>query len=291
MTDDSSPVRGAGVRPDGGEDEEAPDDGAAEDDLDARRGGILARLFPGRDNRIRALRRQLQQAEHEKDELAERIETLQNRIDEVERENEELQSANAGYEQRQFTVEALLESVGRSVERANSALRTDNVAVGDLDVTIRADVSGGGQRDSLALRLVDPDEEVDADRLSTLSFTVGGRGRFRHYGHSGAGVAGGVEPFMTHTPFVEDEVDAEGELGAAGESTPSGPPVEVPNVNGLPVDDAADELREVGFEIHREYRPTATPTDTVVEQWPRAFAVAPRGSTVVLFVGGEGAES
>ncbi|WP_380680086.1 PASTA domain-containing protein [Salinigranum sp. GCM10025319] len=277
MTDDGSPGRRTAVRLDGGEDEE---------EFDTRRGGFLARLFPGRDERIRALRRQLQQAEREKDELTEQVETLQSRIDELERETEELQSTNAGYEQRQFTVEALLESVGRSVEQANSALRTEHVAVGDLDVTIRADVSGGGQRDSLALRLVDPDEEIDADRLSSLSFTVGGRGRFRHYGQPGAEGAGGIEPFMTHTPFVEDETDAEGEPRVTGGSPPSGPPVEMPNVNGLPVADAEGELREVGFEVHREYRPDEKPAGAVVEQWPRAFAVAPRGSSVVLFVGG-----
>ena len=263
------------------------DGGEREGDADSS-GGWLSRLFPGRDERIRSLRRQLREAERETDELNDEVERLEQRIEELETENRELGSETEAYRQRQFAFDALLTSVGRSFQRANEDLGGSNVVVGDLDVTLRADVSGGGTQDSLDLRLVDPDEGIDPDRLSTVSFSVGRRGRFRHYGRSDArpssGEAGGGG-FMMASPAEppgegatpEEEGDVEGEG-----TRPSGPPVEVPNVTGLSVEAAETELRAEGFDVHTEDESESA--DIVVEQWPRAFAVAPNGSTVVILV-------
>ncbi|AUV83402.1 hypothetical protein C2R22_18585 [Salinigranum rubrum] len=259
-----------------------------DDATDERRGGWFSRLFPGRDERIRSLRRQLRQAERDEAALNEEVERLRGRVTELEEEKEELASVKGAYEQREFALDALLESVGESFRDANRELAKRNVAVGDLDVTLRADVSGGGSRDSLSLRLVDPEEGIDADRLSTLSFTVGGRGRLRRFGQAGTergdtgaeggSAAGGSEGWTGGFGVTAPDETA---------SEPTGPPAEVPDVTGLPVGRAETELRAEGFGTHREYRPDATPVGTVVEQWPRAFAVAPQGSNVVVFVGGE----
>jgi beta-lactam-binding protein with PASTA domain len=64
------------------------------------------------------------------------------------------------------------------------------------------------------------------------------------------------------------------------ETRPSGPPTEVPNVTGLPVAKAEEELRDEGFGVHRD----GADDGTVVEQWPRGFGVAPKGSSVVIIV-------
>jgi beta-lactam-binding protein with PASTA domain len=59
----------------------------------------------------------------------------------------------------------------------------------------------------------------------------------------------------------------------------------------MPAEEAMQRLAEKGFEGHVEYRPDEKPVGRVVEQWPRAFAVAPRDASIVLFVGGaEGAK-
>ena len=269
-------------RTDGGEEHEEADDHG---------GGWLSRLFPGRDERIRSLRRQLREAEREKDELADEVEQLEGRTEELDREKAELDAENEAYRRRQFAFEALLTSVGRSFDRANDALGGSGVVVGDLDVTLRADVSGGGEQDSLDLRLVDPDEEIDADRLSTVSFSVGRRGRFRHYGRAGTRTRTGGRDFVTtgalgapgETEATDEAAEADREDGEETEA--SGPPVEVPNVTDLPVAEAEEALRDEGFDVHTEDESEGA--GTVVEQWPRAFAVVPKGSTVVILADGE----
>ncbi|WP_142857477.1 PASTA domain-containing protein [Salinigranum halophilum] len=263
-------------RTDGGTGE-GVDDGSDENDDDGRDdggGGWFSRLFPGRDERIRSLRRQLRQAEGETEDLQAEVERLQDRVEELETTERALSSENEAYRERQFAFDALLASVGRSFRRANADLEGQDVAVGDLDVTLRADVSGGGTTDSLSLRLVDPDEEVDPDRLSTVSFSVGRRGRFRHYGGAGALTRGAGGGFMTTDPSSTDEAPV-----------PSGPPVEVPTVLGLSAEEAVAELRAAGFDVHTEDESAGD--GTVVEQWPRAFAVAPKGSSVVVIVDDE----
>lgn len=297
MTDDDPSAGHTARRTDGG------DEDGSEEEADAtneRRGGWFSRLFPGRDERIRSLKRQLRRAEREGAALNEEAGTLRGRIAELESEKAALESVKGAYEQREFTLDALLESVGESFREANRELAKRNVAVGDLDVTLRADVSGGGSRDSLSLRLVDPEEKIDADRLSTLSFTVGSRGRLRRFGQAGTGrgdtdtdtesgsAAGGgggwTGGFGVTAP---DEAETGADVPDETASEPTSPPAEVPDVTGLPVGKAETELRAEGFGTHHEYRPDATPVGTVVEQWPRAFAVAPQGSNVVVFVGGE----
>jgi hypothetical protein len=258
-----------GPRTDGGEDDESADDRGG--------GGWFSRLFPGRDERIQSLRRQLQQAERDKSELEDEVDRLQRRVDELEATGRELSSENEAFKRRQFAFDALLASVGRSFQQANDDLAGSNVVVGDLDVTLRADVSGGGTQDGLDLRLVDPDEEIDADRLSTVSFSVGRRGRLRHRGRPDSLTPGGGM-LQAGTPPTEAP---EGTTGT--EEPPSGPPVEVPNVLGLSADEAKTELREEGFGVHSD----GDDDGTVVEQWPRAFAVAPKGSSVVIIVDGE----
>ncbi|WP_136600688.1 PASTA domain-containing protein [Salinigranum halophilum] len=259
-------------RTDGGNDEGVDDD--SDGSVDDGGGGWFSRLFPSRDERVRSLRRQLRQAEHETEELQAEVERLQDRVEELETTERALSSENEAYRERQFAFDALLASVGRSFRQANADLEGQDVSVGDLDVTLRADVSGGGTTDGLSLRLVDPDEEVDPDRLSTVSFSVGRRGRFRHYGGAGALTRGAGGGFMTTDPSSTDEAPV-----------PSGPPVEVPNVLGLSAEDAEAELRAEGFDVYTEDESTGD--GTVVEQWPRAFAVAPKGSSVVVIVDDE----
>jgi hypothetical protein len=259
-------------RTDGGDDESVDDD--SDGSVDDGGGGWFSRLFPGRDERIRSLRRQLRQAERETEDLEADVARLRDRVDELETTERKLRSENEAYQKRQFAFDALLASVGRSFSRANADLEGQDVAVGDLDVTLRADVSGGGTADGLSLRLVDPDEEVDSDRLSTVSFSVGRRGRFRHYGGSSALTRGAGGGLMTADPSSTDEAPV-----------PSGPPVEVPNVLGLSAEDAEAELRAAGFDVHTEDESAGD--GTVVEQWPRAFAVAPKGSSVVVIVDDE----
>ena len=256
-----------------------------------RRGGFFSRLFPGRDPMVRSLRRQLRQRDEERQDLREQIQGLQSRIDELEREKAALEETKASYEQRQFGMNALLRSVGRSFDQASDDLADLGVTVGDLDITLHADVSGGGQQETLDLRLVDPDEEIDPDRLSTISFSVGRRGRLRHYGHPGAQPSGGGSVGPLGAVPGTDEPDSGDDVADTDGTTSRAPPVEVPNVNGLSAEAATEELTDAGFEVHTEYRSDETPADRVVEQWPRAFAVAPRGSSVVLFVGGEQGET
>ena len=276
------------VRPDGGRNDDTDEFG---DDVDAgvgeSRGGFWSRLFPGRDPMVRSLKQRLQEANRAREELSQRIKELQSRIDELAQETAALEETKTSYEQRQFAMNALLRSVGRSFDQASDDLADVGVTVGDLDVTLHADVSGGAQKDTLDLRLVGPDEEIDTDRLSTISFSVGRRGRLRYHGHpgtqhggDGAGLLGAGSG--TDEPDGDDSADAD-----ADEAPPRTPPVEVPNVNGLSAEEATQELTDAGFEVHTEHRPDETPIGTVVEQWPRAFAVAPQGSSVVLFVGGE----
>jgi hypothetical protein len=272
MSGRDTPARPAERRTDGG-DGEGVDDGRDEN-ADDGGGGWFSRLFPGRDERVRSLRRQLGRAEREKKDLEADVERLRGRVDELEETERELSSENEAYRERQFAFDALLASVGRSFRQANEDLQGQDVAVGDLDVTLRADVSGGGTTGGLSLRLVDPDEEVDPDRLSTVSFSVGRRGRFRHYGGPGALTRGtGGDLMATDLPSTDEAPE------------PSGPPVEVPNVLGLSPEDAEAELRAAGFDVHTEDESAGD--GTVVEQWPRAFAVAPKGSSVVVIVDDE----
>jgi FtsZ-binding cell division protein ZapB len=284
MTDTGDPRPSRTYRFDGGSN--GPDDADDFEDEGSGRRGFWFRIFPGRDPKVRSLTRQLRQADAERAELQERIDELQHRIDELKRENEDLESTKEGYEQRQFRMDALLRSVGRSFEQASDDLAEFGVTVGDLDVTLHADVSGGGQRDTLDLRLVEPDEEIDPERLSTISFSVGRRGRLRHYGHPGT-QRSAVEGPLGAGPAGEDSERDDVTDTDAGETPSRAPPVEVPNVNGLPAEEATQELTDAGFEVHTEYRSDETPVGKVGEQWPRAFAVAPRESSVVLFVGGE----
>jgi TolA-binding protein len=230
----------------------------------------------------------LKEAKQENQRLDQQLQQLQERVEELERENEALEETKEGYEQRQFAMDALLKSVGRSFDQASDELADYGVTVGDLDVTLHADVSGGDHRDTLDLRLVDPDEEIDPERLSTISFSVGRRGRLRHHGHAGAqATRGGTDgPLTSGTPTTEEAESDEETIDTEAE-TPTDGPAEVPNVSGLEAEEATQELTEAGFEAHTEYRPDETPVGRVVEQWPRAFSVAPRGSSVVLFVGGE----
>ncbi len=272
MNDHHTPAPPAEQRTDGG-DGERVDDGRDEN-ADDGGGGWFSRLFPDRDERVRSLRRQLRRAEREKEDLETDVERLRGQVDELEATERKLSSENEAYRERQFAFDALLASVGRSFRQANADLEGQDVAVGDLDVTLRADVSSGGTTDGLSLRLVDPDEEVDPDRLSTVSFSVGRRGQFRHYGGSGALTRGTGGGFRATDPSSADEAPE-----------PGGPPVEVPNVLGLSPEDAEAELRAEGFDVHTEDESAGD--GTVVEQWPRAFAVAPKRSSVVVIVDDE----
>lgn len=269
--------------------EEPRTDGGAEDDHDSddeSRGGWLSWLWTSRDERIRSLRRERDRAERKVETLTGDVEDLRGQVATLKEEKKELEAVKRAYEQRAFTVPALLESVGTSFREANRELARQNVAVGDLDVVLRADVSGGSKEDSLTLRLVDPDEGIDADRLSTFSFSVGGRGRFRQYRHAGTGRADDRGTFVTAGAASDEEAEDKApqkEVEARGEEVP---PVEVPDVTGLSVEDAEEELDDEGFGVRRTYQPEATPAGQVVEQWPRGTAVVPSGSTVVLFVAG-----
>ena len=298
---DNAGNRGKDSIDDGGTDEFADDRvEEVEVEFEGSRGGVLSRIFPGRDPMVKSLKQQLRQEKTKTQQLNTQLQELESRVKEIERENEALEETKASYEQRQFRLDALLGSVGRSFDQASDELAGYGVSVGDLDITLHADVSGGGQKDTLDLRLVKPDEEIDADRLSTISFSVGSRGRLRHYGHAGAQQTGGVGG-RQHVPAGDEEPtdtrdDTSGDVADASDTdtddtAPTAPPAEVPNLNGMPAEEAMQRLAEKGFEGHVEYRPDEKPVGMVVEQWPRAFAVAPRDASIVLFVGGaEGAK-
>jgi hypothetical protein len=267
--EDTPEPSGRDVRSDGGNDEREDDDHVREPGS-----GILSRVFPRLDVRISALERELARTSEQRGELETRLEGLE-----------------AALGERDVGVETLLERFGQSLARANADLRGSGVAVGDLDVSLRVDVTGSRDDGGVALRLVDPAEEVDPGRLSTISFTVGRRGQLRHYGPRGAAVAGTGKPGVSRgdrvsTPTVGasegiDRVEAEEPTERPAT------PVEVPNVEGLSVGDAKAELEGEGFEPLVKHRPMATPVGTVVEQWPGPLAVTTLGATVVLFVGGD----
>jgi serine/threonine protein kinase len=61
--------------------------------------------------------------------------------------------------------------------------------------------------------------------------------------------------------------------------------VTVPNVRGLPYDQAAQQLQALGLVVERQYqRDPSTPRDTVLRQDPAAGQVLDRGRTVTLMV-------
>jgi hypothetical protein len=271
-SEETPPLRRIDARPDGGGGDRVGD--VEESRTDARRpgSGILSRLFPRLDVRISALERKLATAREERDELKRAL------------------------GERDLQLEPLLERFGESLAGANADLRTSGVAVGDLDVSLRVDVTGSGDG-GVSLRLVDPtEEEVDPDRLSTLSFTVGRRGRLRQYGsqrrRTDRREQGGPALRTQTSPTEADATEPVDSTDAPVEESPERPavPAEVPNVEGLAVGDAEAELRAEGFRPHVQRRKEARPVDTVVEQWPRPLAVTTRGATVVVFVGGEGEE-
>ena len=60
--------------------------------------------------------------------------------------------------------------------------------------------------------------------------------------------------------------------------------VEVPDVTKLPVDEAVEQLEELGFEVRTERTDIYIGWDRVVRQSPRGEESVPEGSTITLYV-------
>lgn len=76
--------------------------------------------------------------------------------------------------------------------------------------------------------------------------------------------------------FKDDEIELVVSLGPVM--------VEVPTVTTMPVDDATEQLEELGFEVRTENTDLYIGWDRVVRQSPRAEESVPEGSTITLYV-------
>ena len=255
-----------GHYPDGGEE---PSDRERTEDHERRleaepesEGGFWP--WSGR-RRIRRLRGELADVRAERDELESDVGDLQNRLVELETELEELRGTVETVERKTFPVSEFLRSVGESTRRADRELAGSDFSVGDVQVTLRSRFAGADE--GLSIQLPDPDEDVDPETLSTVTFRVG-RGERRDRPDT---LMSGVE--------MDDYGDERAEH------------TEVPDVREQSLEGARTELAEAGFEVSVDYRQGATPEGTVIEQDPDPFAFGPAGATVHLVVAGDPPES
>jgi hypothetical protein len=241
-------------------------DGGENDSDDDRtnEGGSEGGFWPwsGR-RRIRRLRRELDAVRSERDDLQSDVERLQSRIVEMETELEELRGTVETVERRTFPVQEFIRQVGESVWIADDELTNTDFGVGDAEVTLRARFAGAEH--GLSVQLPDPEEAVDPETLSSVTFRVG-RGVSRR---------GGAAGLMAASPGAEGGIEAGDGL------------VEVPDVRELSVEGATEELSEAGFEVSVDYRPGATPEGTVIEQDPEPYVLGPAEATVYVVVAGE----
>jgi hypothetical protein len=260
------PPVGDRPRPDGGEDDEdrssRPDDRGERAEEESE-GGFWP--WSGR-RRIRRLRRELEEVRAERDDLESDVEGLRTRTVELESELQELRDTVETVGRKTFPVDEFIQSIGNSVWIADDELANTDFGVGDAEVTLRARFAGA--EEGLSVQLPDPDEEVDPETLSTVTFRVG-RGVSR----------GGMGPAMLGGAM----------LGEGGE--PGGGLAEVPDIRELSLEGATEELSEAGFGVAVEYRPGATPEGVVIEQDPAPFSLGPEGATVRVVVAGEEPES
>lgn len=258
-----------GPVPDGGEDStedgrsESGDRGERSEGEDESDGGFWP--WSGR-RRIRRLGRELEEVRAERDELEADVEGLRTRMVELEAELEELRGTVDTLERKTFPVDEFVRSIGDSVLRADDGLFGTGFGVDDVEVTLRSRFAGG--EEGLSVQLPDPDEDVDPETLSTVTFRVG----------RGASRGGGTGPLMGGAPAPGGE-GTEDEL------------VEVPDVRERSIEGATEALSEAGFEVSVEYRPGETPEGVVIDQEPDPFLLGPRDATVHVVVAGEEPEA
>ncbi len=86
---------------------------------------------------------------------------------------------------------------------------------------------------------------------------------------------------ISQDPDAQQSVDVGSEVNIVVSSGP--PRVEVPDVVGKDKNDAADQLREKGFEVVLSQKDSSEPENQVVEQQPPAGAMVKEGSKITLF--------
>lgn len=229
------------------------------------RGGIMGWFARYRDRA--ELRRDLRQAREENDELKSTIESLR-------ADNEALENTVSTYRRKTFDLDDLMRKLGDAAASAEDDLTDSPLGVADLEVDLRAHLTGAGDESTVGIQLLDPDDDVDPARVSTFNF---------RFDRESAAVRRDNQ--------ARDRVAGQ-MLGAAPEAQRG----QVPDVRHLTLEAAREALADAGFGSVE----ASGPSGTVVDQSPEPHAIGPTDATIELEVvandenetddGGDGAE-